>query len=68
MNTKAEEATALKAVTRRRLVKTQQNEKPVVNCRMCELAIALWLLVVTIWKCSINSITNPNPVYIHCNT
>jgi hypothetical protein len=35
---------------------------------MCELAIALWLLVATICKLSINPITNPNPVYSHSYT
>jgi hypothetical protein len=39
--------------------------RAVVNCRVCELAIALQLLVVTICKCSVNPITNPNPVYSH---
>jgi hypothetical protein len=45
VNTKAGEATALKAVTRRQPVKIQQTEKTyvcaVVNCRVRELAIAL---------------------------
>jgi hypothetical protein len=35
---------------------------------MCELAIALSSLVVTIFKCSINPITNPNPRYSHSIT
>jgi hypothetical protein len=41
-----------------------------VNCKVCELAIALQLFVVTscVYKCSINQITNPNPVYSHINT
>jgi hypothetical protein len=39
--------------------------RAVVNCRVCELAKALYLLVVTICKCSINPITNPNPVFSH---
>jgi hypothetical protein len=46
VNTEAEEATALKAVTRRQPVKIQQTEKTVravVNCSVCELAIALYL-------------------------
>jgi hypothetical protein len=30
---------------------------------VCELAIAIYLLVVTIYKCSINPITNSKPVY-----
>jgi hypothetical protein len=29
-----------------------------VNCKVCELAIALYLLVVTICKCEINPITS----------
>jgi hypothetical protein len=55
----------------RPLVKTADWESlvhAVVNCKMCELAIALQLLVVTICKCSINTITNPNPVYSHSIT
>jgi hypothetical protein len=43
VNTEVEEATALEAVTRQ-LVKTQETENvmcSVVNCRVCELAIAL---------------------------
>jgi hypothetical protein len=46
------------------LKKTQQNEKTVcalVNCRLCELAIASYLLVVPICKYSINPFTNPDP-------
>jgi hypothetical protein len=44
--------------------------RAVVNCRACELAIALSLLVVTTCKCSVNPITNPTPyiVHIHENT
>jgi hypothetical protein len=45
VNTEAEEAIELEAVTRKRLAKTQQTEKDLVravlNCRVCELAIAL---------------------------
>jgi hypothetical protein len=37
--------------------------RAVVKCWVCELTIALWSLVVTICKCSINPINNPNPVY-----
>jgi hypothetical protein len=40
----------------------------VVNCRVCELAIALQLLVVTIYKWSINPITNSKPVECYFNT
>jgi hypothetical protein len=36
-----------------------------VLCRVCELTIALQLLVVAISKCSINPITDRNPVYSH---
>jgi hypothetical protein len=35
--------------------------RAVVNCRVCELATALWLLLVTFCKSSVNPITNPNP-------
>jgi hypothetical protein len=34
----------------------------VVNCRVCELAITLYLLTVAICKWSVNPITNPNHV------
>jgi hypothetical protein len=37
----------------------------VVNCRECELAIALELLVYMICNCSVNPITDPNLVYSH---
>jgi hypothetical protein len=40
----------------------------VLNCRMCEWAIALLLLAVPICKSSINPITNPNPLYSHNHT
>jgi hypothetical protein len=39
--------------------------RAVVNCRVCELAIALWLLVVTTCKCSINPIASQNPIDNH---
>jgi hypothetical protein len=61
---------ALEAVTRR-LVKTadwEDSVHAVVNCRVCELAIALELLVVRICKTEINPITNPNPVTNHSYT
>jgi hypothetical protein len=38
---------------------------PLVNCRACELATALQILVVTICKRSVTPITDPNPVYSH---
>jgi hypothetical protein len=43
MNTEADEATALEAVTRQGLVKTRKTEdlvSAVMNCNVCELAIA----------------------------
>jgi hypothetical protein len=42
--------------------------RAVVDCRLCELAIALELLRVAIFKSSINPITSPNHVYNHSNT
>jgi hypothetical protein len=42
--------------------------RAVGNCRVYELAIELYLRVLTICKCSINPITNPNPVYSHSYT
>jgi hypothetical protein len=54
---------------RRQSVKTKQTDQDLVpaavNCRMCELAITLELLIVKICNCSINQITNPNSVYSH---
>jgi hypothetical protein len=42
VNMEAEEATAIEAVTRQQPVKIQHNlVRAVVNCRVCELAIAL---------------------------
>jgi hypothetical protein len=44
VNPEAEESTVLEAVTKQRLVKTQQTDKAVravVNCKKSELAIAL---------------------------
>jgi hypothetical protein len=44
LNAGTGKSTALGAVTKQRLVKTQQAQKTVhdvVNCRVCELAIAL---------------------------
>jgi hypothetical protein len=39
--------------------------RALVNCRVCELAIMLLLVVLTICKCSINPITNPNSACSH---
>jgi hypothetical protein len=39
--------------------------RAIVNCKVCELAIQLELLVVTIFKSQINPISNPNLVYSH---
>lgn len=39
--------------------------RAVLNWGLCDLAIAQWLLVAAICKCSINSIGNPKPVYSH---
>jgi hypothetical protein len=47
-----EGSTALEAVTRQQPVKTEQT---VVNCRMCELAIALYVLVVTMCNFSMQT-------------
>jgi hypothetical protein len=37
----------------------------VINCKVFESAIALYLIVVTRFNCAINPVTNPNPVYSH---
>jgi hypothetical protein len=52
-----------RSITRQWLVKTQHTQKTVsavVNCKVCELVMLIWLPVLTVWKCSINPITNPN--------
>jgi hypothetical protein len=36
--------------------------RAVVKCTVCELALALYLLVVTSFKSPVNQITNPYPV------
>jgi hypothetical protein len=44
VNTEAEEATAVEAVTRRQPVEIHQTEdfvRAIVNCRACELSLAL---------------------------
>jgi hypothetical protein len=46
----------------------EESVHAVVNCRVCKLAITSYLLVVTICKCSINTITNPYPIYSHTHT
>jgi hypothetical protein len=59
-----EGASALEAVTRQRLVKAGHRKdlvRGLVNCRACDLAIALWLLVVTFCKILINSVAHPKP-------
>jgi hypothetical protein len=64
VSTEVEGYTALKAVTRQRLLKTQQTEK-ISYCRVCDLALALELFLVTLCKSSINQIFNPNLVCSH---
>jgi hypothetical protein len=39
--------------------------RALVNCRVGELARVLYLFVITICKCSVNPIINPNPVSSH---
>jgi hypothetical protein len=66
-----EEAPMLEAVTRERLVKTQQAGKgmegALVICELWKLAVALLLLVLSsrVYKSSINPFINPNPVSSH---
>jgi hypothetical protein len=42
--------------------------RAVMNCRVCELTLALQLFLITFCKRLINPITNPNPVYGHSYT
>jgi hypothetical protein len=72
VNTEAEEATAFgnryQATTGEDTADWEDLVRAVVNCRVCEIAITLQLLVVTFRKSSINPITNSNPVYSHSYT
>jgi hypothetical protein len=67
----AEESPLLEAVASERLVKTWQAGKglagAVVICKVWRSAVALKQLVVSrrVYRWSINSFTNPNPVYSH---
>jgi hypothetical protein len=36
-----------------------------VDCKECELAIALQVVLVTVYKSSINLVTNPNSMSSH---
>jgi hypothetical protein len=42
--------------------------RALVNCRVCELAIVLLLVLVTFCKWSINAIISPNLVYSQIET
>jgi hypothetical protein len=39
----------------------------VVDCRVCEIAIALEFITITICKKLINPVSNANPVHSHSN-
>jgi hypothetical protein len=52
----------LEAVIKQPLGKT---EKALMCAGACSSVRLSWLFVVTFCKCSINPITNPNPVYSH---
>jgi hypothetical protein len=57
-----------KAVTRKQLEKYSRLRRflgVAVNCRVCELAIVLYLILVMTCKNSVNQIINVNPVYSH---
>jgi hypothetical protein len=68
LNTEAEESPLLEAVTRERLMKTQQAGKPlacaVVISKVRRSAMAMYLRVVPscVYKWSINPISNPKPL------
>jgi hypothetical protein len=47
---------------------TIRQERRRLHCRVCELAIVLYLLGVTSYESPINLITNPNPVSSLSNT
>jgi hypothetical protein len=67
MSTEAEDIVGIhhQAVTGVNTAEWEVLVRAVVNCRVCELAITLQLCVVMICMCSINPITNPNPVCSH---
>jgi hypothetical protein len=39
--------------------------RAIVNCKVCELVIAVQFFVVTVCKCPINAVTIRNPVSSH---
>jgi hypothetical protein len=70
VNTEVEGSTALEAITTWLVMTAYWGGLvcAVVNYRVCEFAIALQLLVFKICKCSINPLTNQNPIYSHSYT
>jgi hypothetical protein len=42
---------------------SEESARVLANCRWCELAIALELLLITNLESPLNPITNPNPLY-----
>jgi hypothetical protein len=67
MNTESEEYTFLGATAQQQLVKINWEDimRAVVRSDMHELARAIELYVITIYKYLRNPIINPNPMYYH---
>jgi hypothetical protein len=74
LSAEAEESILLEAVTRERLVKTQQAGKSLSWCRgdlwIVKIRVAMKLLAVPrrVYKWQINLFANPNPVYSYTHT
>jgi hypothetical protein len=61
------QSTMLIVVTRQQPVKTNREDimRVTVNYKECKLAIALYLIIVTVYKSPINAVHNQNPVSSH---
>jgi hypothetical protein len=53
---------------RSRRAEREDSVRALLNCILCELAIAPLWIVITNWKCPINPVTNPNPKSLQSHT
>jgi hypothetical protein len=71
VTTETVESTALRAVSKHRLMKSQQTEKTSARCNQSiifELAIALQLFVASSCMSTLNELINPTPGSSHLTT
>jgi hypothetical protein len=66
LNTEAQESALLRAIVKQRLVKTKWEVlvRAIVNCKVCELAIALYFFVATICMSSIKQLPIQTPYVV----